>query len=461
MHYGIVSKLGVTVKDDGFSIDELIVRMQDLFNKKAFPELIGEILMLFDETLRLSVMGKSGLPVKCECGNTDYVLNGTRSRTIRTPIGTVNLPALMRVKCASCGRTRVPLIDICGFEAYQSKTFGLEKLALEKCVQTSFRRVERDFAPSGAVRLDHSTFHRWMLKTDVDEIRVPSDVIASVPGAGKPRPVQLFADGTKCKCVGDDGPKGHGKAKPGDVKVILGIRGSGTVFPVGTWCGHETWREIGDELERRKIRFPEGSVIVCDGEEEISQQLARVANGPHQRCQWHTQRDLYHVMWQDGGNERKCRPFRDRLKRIMAIELPKEDFEKVSEEDKKALERKTDNAEAEMKHLISEVRAGGYTKAANYLENAKNSIFTYVRRWLLLGIACPKASSFIERTMRELGRRIKKLAYNWKEEGLNKVTSILLKVFASNDEWEKYWRERMNLNMKVMLTFNLEKHLCG
>ena len=63
--------------------------------------------------------------------------------------------------------------------------------------------------------------------------------------------------------------------------------------------------------------------------------------------------------------------------------------------------------------------------------------------------------------MRELGRRIKKLAYNWKEEGLNKVTNILLKIFASNEEWEKYWREKMDLNQKVLLNFNLEKHLCG
>ena len=111
--------------------------------------------------------------------------------------------------------------------------------------------------------------------------------------------------------------------------------------------------------------------------------------------------------------------------------------------------------------LLREIRKGGYVKAANYLERAKTSVFTYVRRWLLLGIACPKASSFIERTMRELGRRIKKLAYNWKEEGLKKVSSILLKVFASNEEWEEYWRRRMDLNRKILLTFKLEKSLCG
>ena len=49
---------------------------------------------------------------------------------------------------------------------------------------------------------------------------------------------------------------------------------------------------------------------------------------------------------------------------------------------------------------------------------------------------------------------------NWKEAGLNKVSSILLKIFASNEEWEKYWKERMDLNQKVMLSFKLQKHLC-
>ena len=77
----------------------------------------------------------------------------------------------------------------------------------------------------------------------------------------------------------------------------------------------------------------------------------------------------------------------------MATELPKEDFEKVSDADKKALSDKTDSAEKQM-------------------------------------------------------------------DGLNKVSSILLKIFASNEEWEKYWKERMDLNQKVTLSFKLQKHLC-
>lgn len=460
MHFDIVSNLGADVKDSGFSIDELIVRMQELFNSKAFPALLRQIVEMFDEILKLLVMDGKPLPVDCGCGGDRWVLDGTRSRKLRTPIGTVEFPALMRVKCPYCGRTIVPILDICGIDAYQSKTAGLEKLVLEKCVQTSYRRVERDMVSSMGLAIDHSTFHRWVLETDADEIKVPEDALASFPGVGKPRPVQLFADGTKCKCVGDDGPGGHGKAKQGDIKVILGIRESGAVFPVGTWTGHESWREISEELERRKVTFPEGSVLICDGEPAISENLAKLVNGQTQRCAWHTDRDLYFEMWHQGGNVEKCKPFQDRLKRIMAIELPKEDFEKVSDEDKERLKAKTDAAERDLNDLIADVRKGGYTRAAGYLERAKASLFTYVRRWLLLGLVCPKASSFIERTMRELGRRIKKLAYNWKEEGLNKVSSILLKIFASNAEWERYWRERMDLNRKVLLSFRLEKALC-
>ena len=455
MHFNIVSNLGVTVKDTGFSIDELVVRMQELFSRKAFPELLCEILMMFDEMLKLLVMKKCPIPFSCGCGGDSFVLDGTRARKIRTPIGTVDIPALMRVKCPHCGRTHVPLLDICGIEAYQTKTDGLEKLILEKCAQTSYRRVEKDVAASMCVNADHSTFHRWMLRTDADEIKVPEDAIASIPGAEVSRPVRLFADGTKCKSVGDDGPKGHGPAKKGDIKVLLGIRESGTVFPVGTWAGHETWKEIGDELERRKVKFPEGSVLICDGEAEISEQLARIVNGYLKVVVNGDQKlllDKLNFKFEVNG--------KDRLKKIMAIELPKEDFEKVSDADKKALSDKTDSAEKQMDGLIADVRKGGYAKAAGYLERAKSALFAYVRRWLLLGIACPKASSFIERTMRELGRRIKKLAYNWKEAGLNKVSRILLKIFASNEEWEKYWKERMDLNQKVMLSFKLQKHLC-
>ena len=43
--------------------------------------------------------------------------------------------------------------------------------------------------------------------------------------------------------------------------------------------------------------------------------------------------------------------------------------------------------------------------------------------------------------MRAIGRRIKKLGYNWKDKGVGKIARIVLKLFATEGEWEEYWRK--------------------
>ena len=120
-----------------------------------------------------------------------------------------------------------------------------------------------------------------------------------------------------------------------------------------------------------------------------------------------------------------------------------------------SIKRTMEQAEKDLDLLISDIRSKGYTVAVNYLENAQHAMFGYVRRWFNLGLICPRASSFIERTMRTIGRRIKKLGYNWKNEGVGKIARIVLKLFASEHEWNEYWRKRMGLNQSVMLDFSI------
>ncbi|MCR5752564.1 MAG: hypothetical protein K6G91_11440 [Kiritimatiellae bacterium] len=427
-------------------MDELIYRMEELANKKAFPQLLKTIVLLVDENLRLKVMLKQPLPEKCGCicEHPDLVLDGGMPRKIRTRLGVVELPRTTRVKCKHCGKTFVPLALMCGLEKHQTMSNELAKLVLEQCAQESYRVAAGNIHEMTAAKECHSTFRRWVLKTDADEISVPEGTMGSVPGV-------LYADGTKCKSIGADG-----HACKGDVKVLLGVRNEGTVFPIGTWTGHETWQEISDQLAKRQVKFPDGTILVCDGEIGLAESLSKLASD-EQRCQWHVVHDTYHAMWQDGGRMPDVRPVQDRLKRIMAIELPKESFETVSGEKKDALRKKTEEAEKEMDELIGEVRRGGFEKTGDYLERAKSAMFNYVRRWLALGIACPRASSFIERTMRELGLRLKKMAYGWKDAGLNKVSSILLKMFADDESWQAYWKEHMNINQAVFMYFKLIK----
>ena len=214
MHYHITTKLGVDVKDSGFSLDELVYRMQELFHRQAFPELLAEILMMFDAYLRLNVERRTCLPLTCGCGSGMFVLDGRRPRKIRTTIGTVDLPQLTRVKCAHCGRTCVPVVELCGLDLYQTKTAGVEKLVVEQCVQTSYRRATKAICDMTGVSVSHSTSHRWVLRTDADEIRVPEDVIATAGNPDRvPKPVTIFADGTYCKGRTDDGGRGSGTSR--------------------------------------------------------------------------------------------------------------------------------------------------------------------------------------------------------------------------------------------------------
>lgn len=444
MQYNITTSLIVSLSENGFGLDELIYRMEELANKKAFPQLLRTIVLLVDENLRLKVMLRQPLPEKCgcTCAHPDLVLDGGMPRKIRTRLGIVDLPRITRVKCKHCGKTFVPLALMCGLERHQTMSNELAKLVLEQCAQESYRVATGNIHEMTAAKESHSTFRRWVLKTDADEIRVPEGTMGAVPGV-------LYADGTKCKSIGADG-----RACKGDVKVLLGVRNEGTVFPIGTWTGHETWQDISDQLTKRQVKFPDGTILVCDGEIGLAESLSKLASD-EQRCQWHVHRDLYHMMRMNGGKIKDVRPVQERLKGIMAIELPKESFAQVPEDQKASIKAKMEQAEKDLDVLIGDIRSKGYTIAVNYLERAKHAMFGYVRRWLALGLVCPRASSFIERTMRAIGRRIKKLGYNWKDKGVGKIARIVLKLFATEGEWEEYWRKRMDLNQSVMLNFKV------
>lgn len=47
------------------------------------------------------------------------------------------------------------------------------------------------------------------------------------------------------------------------------------------------------------------------------------------------------------------------------------------------------------------------------------------------------------------------MAYGWKEAGLNKMSSVLLKMFADDESWQAYWKNRMDIDRKVFLYFKL------
>jgi len=108
-----------------------------------------------------------------------------------------------------------------------------------------------------------------------------------------------------------------------------------------------------------------------------------------------------------------------------------------------------ENTEQVMLKLVLYLEGKGYSAVVRYINNARRSMFGYVRRWLKWGFVSHKASSMVERVMRELRRCLKNIAYGWSDK---KVADIILKHFANANEWEKEWMKRMNVIGDVVIS---------
>jgi hypothetical protein len=430
--------LSFCLSDKGCSLDELVFTLGELFEKKAFSELIRLILMLIQEVLISRISSGKQIPFSC-CGASEFKFNGGYNRRIRTSLGEVSL-YWHRIRCKQCGKDIVILKDFLKLERFQTKTNELEQIVVDAVSETSYRRAVESIGAHKLIKLSHHTAHNWIMQTDCDEIQLSKEVVGSYG------PTQVVADGTGFK-----GQPDRGQAKKGNLKVVVGVNTDGNVFPLGSWTD-TTWKEINQYWRDDKIKFPDGSILVADGEPGLADAFVDQVE-LEQRCHWHVVRDLYHVMHHDGAPLELTKQMQRGLAGTLAIELPVEDFGNVSESQKDQVEKEIELADEALGRFISYLNKQGYTKAATYISGARKSMFSYVRRWLRLGIICPRASSLIERVIRELARRLKKIAYNWSDKGAGKMARIILKKFTSKKEWEAYWKEKLGIDGNII--FNI------
>lgn len=58
------------------------------------------------------------------------------------------------------------------------------------------------------------------------------------------------------------------------------------------------------------------------------------------------------------------------------------------------------------------------------------------------GLAAVRTTSYLERLMRELGRRLKRMASGWSESGAAKMARILIKRICDPEQWNHYWKNQ-------------------
>ena len=89
---------------------------------------------------------------------------------------------------------------------------------------------------------------------------------------------------------------------------------------------------------------------------------------------------------------------------------------------------------------------------AQYVRNATTRLFGYLEFWLETGLAAPRTTSYMERLMRELGRRIKRLGFGWTEEGAARMCRILIRRITDPQGWETWWKEKLAILDNVIFT---------
>jgi len=72
-------------------------------------------------------------------------------------------------------------------------------------------------------------------------------------------------------------------------------------------------------------------------------------------------------------------------------------------------------------------------------------LFTNVELWLKTGVIAPKTTSLLERVFREIGRRLKKIAWGWSDTAVTNISKMIMIKQYSRDKWEKYWKEKLGI----------------
>jgi len=342
-------------------------------------------------------------------------------RKISTVFGILTVP-IREVECCRCGARYSPLLSALKMGRYARREMNFEHEVVESVIDTNYRRL----IDGRSIDISLGGIHNIVVGSDIDEtFQEPF----STKGLSA-----ILADGTRIK---------QKKGFKGELRTVIGITKDGRVEPMGSFS-NTPWPEIERTIKKRiKEAKPLNIPFIYDGEPGLDDFLADVAES--QRCTWHASRGLYHSLWEDGLKKKDSQPETDKIKQLIGIELPEGDFEILKKEDKEQIKAKYETSKSEIKELIKTFSEKGYKHGASYLENLSDRLFTNIELWLKTGVIAPKTTSLLERLFREIGRRLKKIAWGWSDKAVTNISKMIMIRQYSRDKWEKYWKEKLGI----------------
>jgi hypothetical protein len=420
------------------TLNEIVYRLKEL-RDTLMLKVLKEVLKTYDDIITQRLSRTDMYPSKARkglgrhlrkddtegrfCRGRKVHKRGYRKkpRKISTVFGNLTLP-IREVECCTCGARYSPLLSALQIGQYSRKEMNFEHEIVEAVIDTNYRRL----IDGRSIDISLGGIHNIVVGSDIDETFQEPVSVEDLSG--------IIADGT--------GVKQH-RGRKGELRNVIGITKAGRVEPLGCFTNTE-WPEIERIVKKRiKEAKPYNIPFLYDGEPGLDDFLADVAES--QRCTWHGPRGLYHSLWKDGLKKKDSQPETDTIKQLIGIELPEGDFEILKEEDKEKVKTKYESSKSEIKELIKTFYEKGYTHGASYLEKLSDRLFTNVELWLKTGVIAPKTTSLLERVFREIGRRLKKIAWGWSDKAVTNISKMIMIKQYSRDKWEKYWKEKLGI----------------
>jgi len=422
------------------NLNEIVYRLEQLKNPLML-RILKEILVSYDDLIseRLSHHGGVLPPSKARKGlgrhirkddPTGRFCHGRRTRKrgyrfrpriLSTVFGKLELP-LRVAECCTCGARYSPLLDALNLMPYSRKESNFEHEVIEAVIDTNYRRL----IEGRSIDISLGGIHNIVVGSDVDQLEETAVDLDDLSA--------IMADGTGYK---------RQRGKKGELRSVIGITTAGKVEPLGTFANTQ-WSDI-ERIVKDRFKDEKAADIpfIYDGEPGLDDFLSDIAQS--QRCAWHGPRGLYHSLWEDGLKKKDSQPHTDKLKHLIGIELPQSDYELLKDEDKQAVEKKYQSSQAEILDLINVFKENGYPNGAAYLENLSRRIFTNIEIWLRTGVIAPKTTSLLERIFREIGRRVKRIAWGWSDATVTKLSKMIILKKYSKEKWQQYWKHKLGI----------------
>ena len=420
------------------NLNEIVYKLKELQNPLML-KILGQILRGYDDLISERLNRTDLYPSKARKGLGRHIRKGdseerfcrgrkirkrgyrSRPRRISTVFGKLNLP-LRRGECRNCGALYSPLLSALQVGRYARKETNFEHEVIESVIDTNYRRL----IDGRSIDISLGGIHNIVVGSDIDETFQESVSPAELSA--------IMADGTGLKQY---------RGRKGELRAVIGLTKEGCIEPLGCFTNTE-WPEIERTIkERIKEAEPYNIPFIYDGEPGLDDFLSDVAES--QRCTWHGPRGLYHALWEDGLKKKQSRPETDKIKQFIGIELPEGDFEILKEEDKEQVKSQYERSKSEINELIRTFREKGYKHGTAYLENLSDRLFTNIELWLKTGIIAPKTISLLERVFREIGRRLKRIAWGWADKTVTNLSKMIMIRQYSRDKWEQYWKEKLGI----------------